>query len=173
MWFVSFIPPLTLIAIMNFDLSNGHRANTQVVTYSYIFDVIQFILIVSIVVLLVMTWRGAKTSINIQLAMVRINSGTRRQESLLIAQKKSTRLLTIVFVMICAYIVTYLPFMICRVIYDTGILDVLSISHHQTLMVIIQMTYKSSALFNPILTLILKDDYREILVSCMKGKVDL
>ena len=89
------------------------------------------------------------------------SSAIKNEESLDIILKKKIRLVVIFSVMMAAFLISFLPYAIGRLLYDTGMLGGLSVTDQFILLSICHIAFKSSSLFNPILTLTLKEDYKK------------
>ena len=165
------IPPLCLLSLMNFQLENS--SSTEVTIYSLSFNAAIFGLVVSVVVILTMTLENARAAIqpkaadtlplNEYRAKIRTNTARTRK-------RKEYRLIKIFIVMIIAYIFSYIPITILRFLYDIKALDNFDAYQDMVVITLCQTLYKSSALFNPILTILLKRDYRKKLQHSIKQR---
>ena len=167
----AFGPPSCLLVLMDFRLTNS--ASTAVVVYSLTFNAALFLLIVSIVVILARTLRNAREAIRPKIVDTLPTNKYRltiRENSEKTRQRRETRLLKIFVIMIVAYVATYLPIVLARFVYDTGILDSLSSFHNMIVISVCQTLYKSSALCNPMITMILKRDYRRKFNNTLKHR---
>lgn len=169
-WIVSLIPPITLLSMMEFNLQNFN--SQRVLVYSHVFDVIMLGVITAVVTILVLTLKRADSSSTEQLRFSKLHRCNARQKKRKhIALQKRLRLVLIFIFMIVAYIVTFLPLMIGRVLFDTGAIRFTMTNYEKIIMVsVCHSLYKSSALFNPFLTLLLKEDYRITMSSMFKSE---
>ena len=165
-WIASLIPPTILLSLMRFDYMN-YDIN-HVITYSFVFDAVMLSMIICVVTSLLLTLMTAKSSIgNNELIELSERQRYRDEEkNMLIRQnsnRKKVRLVVIFLCMMTAYIVTFLPMVISRLMYDTGVVSK-HLSQYQiaVLVSVCHTLYESSALFNPLLTLFFKEDYRRI-----------
>lgn len=168
MWVVSFIPVLILLFLMNFSVRNQNLE--QVVLYSYVFDAIMFLIIIVVIVLLLVTLSKAKSSCELREQHYK---NIVRPEKIAIKKKmykKRVRLTLLFLVMLITYIATFIPLIIGRILFDTNIIDALSLYDKIVLLGVCQLLYKSSALVNPCFTLIIKDDYRRIVSGLFKSR---
>lgn len=166
-WFLSFVPTVILLSLMDFNPENSNHSH--VIIYSYVFDAIMLSLLIGAVYMLLMTLKTARSSCTLRIQLSdNYSSLNRRKESFVVARRKSTRLLVIFLIMIFAYIVTFLPFIIGRLCYDMGTLDQLSPCIRMSVAYMCHIFYKSSALFNPFLTIFLKEDYKCAMLYCFR-----
>lgn len=167
LWLFSLAPVFLLLLVMTFNHRNVHL--TRVMVYSYVVDAVMFIFITTIVYLLLMTLKAARTSCNghVETICLQLNDGlqNRQRSKEIRARKRSIRLLVIFIIMISAYILTFVPFVAARVFYDIGLLDTLSLCRKIIIGGTSNLLYKFSSLFNPFLTIILKEDYRRALMK--------
>ena len=162
-WLISFVPPLTLISLMGFQYVESE--NLSVTIYSCVFDVVMLMLIAASVALLVQSLRVSKRSCDKRTA--RSTSITMRNTT----SKTTMRLVTIFMCMIVAYAVTFLPFAGTRLLYDLGVLESLPITAQIVIFIVCNTFYKSSSLFNPILSISLKKDYWHLLLAMFSCKL--
>ena len=168
-WILSLIAPFCMMYVAEFDGVNLN--SSAVVVYSYVFDVIFFLLIVVIITALVLSFKAGRDSMNVGIsAQQQQHMSKKRGETLEQIIRKKVRLVVIFSVMLGAFLVSFLPFAIGRLLFDTGMLDTLPVSYQCQLLVICHMVYKGSSFFNPLLTLTLKDDYRKALMNLFVQK---
>ena len=154
-WTLSLIPPLTLMSLMDYQYTNAEVDTVTI--YSCVFDVVMMLIIAVIVALLILSLRVSKQSCDRRME---------RSRSLIekkVTVKKTIRLVTIFICMIVAYTVTFLPFACTRLLYDMGILSSLPYSSQITIFIVCNTFYKSSSLFNPLLSIAMKRDYWNVL----------
>lgn len=168
-WIISLLPTVILLWLMDFNAKNiGYRS---VIIYSFVFDALMLLLISYVLFTLLITLNAARSSCSHQLQLtINYSSPERRRVSADVAKKKSIRLLVIFISMIISYIVTYLPILIGRVLYDSGELSSLHFCDQTIFAYMCHVLYKFSALSNPFLTIILKGDYRMTLYRIAKGQ---
>lgn len=170
LWLISSVPSFVLLSLMGFD--NNNSEDTYVNVYSYMFDAALVCIVFLIVYLIAMTLRKARSSCSLQvLSSESYSNPNRRQKLLGIARRKHTRLLVIFLIMIGAYILTFLPFILGRIAYDAGTLEHVSKCNQMAISFLCLLFYKSSSLFNPFLTLFLKKDYRKTLRNLLRGRI--
>ena len=166
---ISFIPPISLLLLMTFISCNSK--SIAVINYSFAFDAVMIILITSSVAIILITLRNARKVIQPKfkgLMPITRESVTLRQNLIEAKQRKEFRLVKIFFTMITAYIATYLPVTIGRILYDVGALNNLNPLQGMTLIFLCHTLYKTSAIFNPVLTVTLREDYRLIFTKWIK-----
>ena len=166
LWSFSLIAPLTLLGLMRYKLR--YYNSTRVIVYSCIFDAFCIAIVGLVVVILSVALRNIKKEIGEKMDSL----APRNQLSLydngnqyfIIQQlRKDLRLVKMFILMIFTYVITYLPHMIGRLLYDVGALRHVSSYHHVVLINICHVLYKTSAFINPILTIVMKDDFRDSL----------
>ena len=79
--------------------------------------------------------------------------------------KKKVRLVVIFSVMMAVFVVSFLPFAVCRLMYDTGMFASWSSVDQFKLLSMCHIMYRISSLINPLLTLIMKEHYRNKVVE--------
>ena len=154
-------PPLCLLFLSEFQSINTNQPT--IVVYSLSFNSFIFSLLIAVITTLTMTLENARYSIQprdddrmplneYRLKIIR--------NTALVRQKKECRLVKIFLSMIVVYILTYSPLIITRFLYDFRALDLFTSEQDMVLIALCQSFYKSSALFNPLLTILLKRDFR-------------
>ena len=156
-WFISFLPPLTLIALMDFKYDEAESASVTI--YSYVFDVVMLILIGLSLLFLALSLRVSKRSCDFRRA--RSTSDSLRRS----IAKRRMRLITIFMSMIVAYAVTFIPFAGTRILYDLDVLSDFAITDQIVVLIVCNTFYKSSSLFNPFLSITMKEDYWRLLIK--------
>ena len=159
-WILSLIPPLTLISLMDFHFTNTE--NVAVTIYSCVFDIVILILIGIVVLLLALSLKVSKRSCD------RHSERCRSLDKKQAAAKRTTRLVTIFMCMIVAYAVTFLPFAGTRLMYDVGMLEGLSHADYIIVFIVCNTFYKSSSLFNPLLSISMKKDFRNMFATTFR-----
>lgn len=158
---IAIVPPLCLVFLTDFQLINSNQQS--VVIYSLSFNAVIFALLIAVISTLTLTLENARYSIQpkdedrLPLNEYRIKI---IRNTALVRQKKECRLVKIFLMMIIVYILTYTPLIITRFLYDFRALDVFTSEQDMILIALCQSFYKSSALFNPLLTILLKRDFR-------------
>ena len=158
-WAIAILAPICLMLAAQFDQMNLN--SSAVILYSYFFDGILFILIVAIITTLALSLKVGKNSMNASINTQKQHDKDKSGKTLECFMRKKVRLVVIFISMMAAFLVSFLPFALGRFFNDAGLLNGLSVSHQYKLLATCHVIYKSSSLFNPILTLSLKDDYRK------------
>ena len=170
-WCFSLLTPLTLLSLMNFN-AVLYLNHPHVVMYSYVFDCLMFLCICFSCAILLLTFKAANSSCTLRRKIGGTQGNARlREQSMLINKQKKIRLVVIFICMMIGYILTFLPLMIGRLLYDAGVIRSLSMDEEILLVTLIYF-YKSSAILNPFLTMCRKDDYRRTLVGLVWRKND-
>ena len=157
--------PLVLISLMSFDAVQ-HFDHPHVIMYSYVFDCLMFVGIILVITILQLTFNAAKSSFRLQRNFGNSYGNVRlRKRSVYTVKRKKIRLVVIFILMMIGYVLTFLPLMIGRLLYDAGFIRNLSMDKEVLLVTLLHCFYKSSALLNPFLTIFRKHDYRKTLVS--------
>ena len=169
-WCVSLLTPIVLLSLMCFDAVH-HFDHPHVVVYSYVFDSVMLATILLVLTILLLTLKVANSSCTLQATLGKTHgSALLRQRKKTVNERKKVRLVVIFIIMMVGYVLTFLPLMIGRLLYDAGALETLS-DHEETLLVtLLHCFYKSSALLNPFLTMLRKQDYRITLCNWLHGK---
>ena len=161
-WLLSAIPPVILLTLSFF--TSGVGVEREVMTwYSFIFDGVMLVLICSSVSIVLVTLKSARNLIRPK--QQTIHQDTTQRLVTDVQQRKEFRLVLIFVMMITAYVITYLPVTVGRILYDVGGLRHLNRFEGVVMLSLCQALYKSSALFNPVLTFTLRDDFRNVLIT--------
>ena len=73
--------------------------------------------------------------------------------------RKKLRMVVIFSIMMAVFTLSFLPFAVGRLLFDAGILQLLSPMNHFKLWSLCHIVNKSCAVINPLLTLLLKEHY--------------
>lgn len=167
-WFLSLIPPCILLALMNCNIANFNKSG--VIIYSFAFDAVMIAVIIFVVTMLLLSLTTARAACSDQAKLTRHqgNQPPRKRKSTTF--RKKLRLVVIFLIMMVLYIITFLPLTIGRVLFDVGMVKNLSSFDRLVMIIVCHTLYKSSALFNPFLTIFLKEDYRRTFVDISKIK---
>ena len=143
------------------------------------FDANMFMLIIFIIGTLGLSLKVGKTSMNVGISAQKLNCSTEAMTEKIASTvdcmvKKKVRLVVIFSLMMAVFLASFLPFAVGRLLYDAGFLERLSSVDQYKLLASCHLVYKSSSFFNPLLTLTLKDDYRERLINffCRRSERD-
>ena len=90
-------------------------------------------------------------------------------ETLDCMMRKKVRMVVIFSVMMAVFLVSFLPFALGRLSFDAGLFVEWNPTAQYYLLASCLIVYKSSSIFNPLLTLTLKDDYHKSVVLLRKG----
>ena len=165
-WVVSLMAPFSLICAAGFD--SRKLNSSSVILYSYVFDAILFTVIIVIITTLALSLKIGNDSMNAGIRNQQQCRLKRTGESVHRMMRKKVRLAIIFSIMMSVFLVSFLPFAIGRLLYDAGLLRNLSMSQQGKILATCHIVYKSSSLFNPLLTLTLKDDYRKVLLKYLR-----
>ena len=163
-WFLSSIPGLAIT--INYIV---YRSRTFRVVFSIVQSVIVITAVIAIFVVLILTCNTVKISIRGKIKETKAKLQTsqinryRELQRLISDQKKEMKLFKIFLSMIIFYIVTYLPILIFITIFTKlkGVIVCILIGDRISL-----FCYCSSALFNPFVTICMKDDFKNTLKKC-------
>ena len=163
-WFVSSIPCLAIT--INYIV---YRSRTFRVVFSVLQYVIVITAVIAIFVVLIITYNTVKISIRGKIKETKAKLQTsqinryRELQRLISDQKKEMKLFKIFLSMVIFYIVTYLPILIFITIFTKlkGVIVCILIGDRISL-----FCYCSSALFNPFVTICMKDDFKNTLKNC-------
>ena len=164
LWVSSLVPALCLVGLMQFDIT--HANSGRVIRYSYVFDVIMIALI-SVIALI--HWQSIKITKKLTYAQNNYDGNEKEIEvrpSTRNNLQKDTRLIKLFIVTMVIFVLTYIPIFMGRLLYDLGALKDMSMIDHVMFISICHVLYKVSALFNPILGIYAKRDYRNKLFVC-------
>ena len=162
---ISTVPPITLLSVAGFQQMNLN--NFGVIIYSHVFDATIFFLIIAISGALAWSLKVGRASMNsgisAQKQHMRLSKTAKNEEILDGLMKGKVRLVLILSTMMAVFLVSLLPFAIGRLLYDTGVLSSWSPTNQYIMLCACHVFYKMSSLFNPLLTLTSKDDYRKFI----------
>ena len=171
LWVVALIPVMCLLGVMQFDMKQANSSSVK--RYSYLFDA--FVLLIITVIASVL-WKSLRHANSIN----KNNSFQRDTEDYMDLSNakskvliKDTRLVKLFIATMAIFILTYIPIFIGRLIYDTGGLDNLSYIEHVVLVNTCHVLYKFSAICNPVMSLLVKKDYRDKIRSCLLRKREI
>lgn len=170
-WVFSLVPPSILLALMKYTIMNFN--SDRVIMYSFVFDAVMLGMIIFVVTILILTLSTARASCREKTTKLTRHHkcpqrNQRNKSTRSPSFKKRLRLVVIFMIMMVLYIVTFLPLTIGRVLYDTGTVKNLPFFDNMVIIIVCHTLYKSSALFNPFLTLCLKEDYRRTFTNLFK-----
>ena len=151
------------------NFNEGYLNSSNVVVYSYVIDVNMFMLIVFIVGTLTVSFKAGKGTINTRpstqnLTYLNEEMIKKNEEALRCMMKKKLRMVVIFGIMMAVFLLSFLPFAMGRLLFDTGLFDSWTAVNQYLFLAGCHIFYKSSSLFNPLVTLTLKDDYRKSVV---------
>lgn len=163
---VSTIPAVILLLLSSFSTCGS--ASPAVITYSFVFDSVMLLFIFASLAILAQTLINARSVIRPKETRNLNQLDSNKLQKLNSIKKKEYRLVKIFIAMILAYILTYLPVTVGRILFDTGSLKTLSQLEGVVMISLCHTLYKTSALFNPILTISLREDYRVVIAKWTK-----
>ena len=163
-WFLSSIPALA--TTINYIV---YRSQTFRRVCSFFRSVIVITAVIAIIVILILTYNAVKISISRKIKETKAKLQTsqvnrnRELQRLISEQKKEMKLFKIFLSMAIFYLVTYIPILIFITIFTKlkGVIVCILIGDRISL-----LCYCSSALFNPFVTICMKDDFKNTLKKC-------
>ena len=130
----------------------------SVVKYSFVFDGVMLILIISTLTSFAVTFRNARQRLRGPKGGMQLRAADTADVGSW--DRRDVRMLKIFILMTVAYVVTFLPITVGRLFYDVGALDDVSYVDAVVLIGLCHTLYKTSAIFNPLLTMTLREDFR-------------
>lgn len=159
-WSLSCIPVLTQIVYYYWDASRDFRR--------VIFSIENIFILFGIIILHVVLWQTyqeIQISIEYKLSSIKKMSYCSTDSRSSVSCTESTlkrhenKLFKIFALMAISYVVTYIPLLVCNIVLDVSTKNIDDVVKYSLIQVTTSL-YTSSALFNPVITLLLKKDFR-------------